>query len=239
MIKGHITICKVFNDGTKETVLDKHNLVTAGLGLSLANILTGDGSIHIEDYTPRYFQVGTSSIGFPTAEVSSYFYQLSAPLEWSGYGPDSDIQLEKRYRSFLASSTDGVTYEEHLQASSVDYSSVFYSGTDQFFGTVKPDSVTKYFLDSFASEIVLDENSGNGNDISEVGLFLRNPIGAKEDSPLLVAYKTFDAIPKTEEFSLVFHWSVGFIGQSNTIDRYNTQGGDRNSQGNGTTFRRL
>ena len=45
MLKGHVTICKVYSDGTKEVVLDKGNMITGGLGYSLADLNTGAGSI--------------------------------------------------------------------------------------------------------------------------------------------------------------------------------------------------
>jgi hypothetical protein len=224
MISGHISICKVYKDGTKEIVLDKHNLVTAGLGLTIANLFTGVGSKYIEEYAPRYFQVGTGTIGYESVAASSYFYKLSGALGWEAYGPDSDIEIEKKYRGFLVSSNDGgVTYNEHLLASATSYSSIIYSGIDDYFGVVLPTNVTKYYMDSFSSEIVIDEKSANGSDITEVGLYSKNPRGLRDDSPFLLAYKKFDAISKTEDFSIVMHWTIGFVGGS-TVDNFYSPG---------------
>jgi hypothetical protein len=224
MISGHITVCKVYKDGTEEMVLDKANLVTAGLGSSFLDIQQNAGSDFIGDYTPRYFQVGTGVIGWSgtVREASSTFYQLSAPFSWQDYGLDTDIELFKRYRGFNASTVDGgVSYTELLNTSAA-LSAVTFSGEDQYFGQVTEGRVSKFFVDSFESEIVLDENSGNGKSISEVGLFAKNPKGFGADSPLLMAYKNFDAIDKTADYSLVIHWSIGFLGISTQVDEHYT-----------------
>ena len=228
MISGHITVCKIYSDGSKETILDKANLVTAGMGSSFLDIQQNAGSLYIEDYAPRYFQVGTDSIGFthtPPRQASATFYQLSAPFDWEDYGLDTEVELVKRYRGFNASASpdvdSGNTYHELLNTSA-PLSAVTFSGEDQYFGRVTEGRITKYFVDSFESEIILDENSGNGKSITELGLFAKNPKGFGQDSPLLMAYKSFDPIVKTAEYSLVIHWAVGFLGISNQIDSHYT-----------------
>jgi len=224
MISGHITICKIYNDGAKETVLDKANLITAGLGSSLSDLFQGKGSRYVEDYTPGYFQVGTGTIGYTGVEASAFFYQLSSPFSWEAYGEDTEVEVEKRYRCFNASTADGgISYSELLLTSAV-YSSVISSGVDGYFGVLSPNRKTKFFMDSFESEIVLDEKTGNGESISELGLFINNPRGLAEDSPLLVAYKEFTAIPKTSSFTIVIYWTIGFLGVSNTGDNVFTGG---------------
>lgn len=84
--------------------------------------------------------------------------------------------------------------------------------------------LTKFFMDSFEVEIILDEKSGNGKTISEIGLFVKNPKGFKEDTPLLMAYRSFAGVPKTEEFSLVVHWVIGFLGLTTNVDDHYTGG---------------
>jgi hypothetical protein len=228
MIKGHLTICKVYSDGTQEVVVDESNIITAGLGSAFLDIQRGGGSHYALDYVPYYFQVGTSDIGYtvsPPHQASSTFFQLSAPLHWSGYGEDTDLEIVKRYRGFYASSVsmkpEDISWVELLNTSAT-LSSTIFSGTDQYFGVIKAGRTTKYFMEAFESEIVLDENAANGNDISEIGLFAKNPKGFKEDSPLLMAYKKFTAIPKTSDFSIVMHWNIGFLGLTSTVDRYFT-----------------
>ena len=222
MVTGHITICKIYKDGTKETVVDRANLVTAGLGSSFIDIQTDSGSTFIEDYAPRYFQLGTSTIDYDKTAIttSACFYRLSAPFDWSDYGDDTDLTITQEYRGFNASTTDTsppYSYTEMLLTSGSLSSSVF-SGTDQYFAAITPNSVTKWFMDSFESQFILDENSANGKAITEIGLFAKNPKGFREDSPLLMAYRKFAAINKTAEFSLAVNWSIGFLGLTNKVD---------------------
>jgi hypothetical protein len=224
MIKGHLEITKIYKDGTKELVLDDHNLITKGLGQTYLDLQTNRGSTFVEDYAPRYFQVGTASAVFLAADTSAYIYGLSAPFDWDDYGPDTEITVEKAYRGFNASSDDGTTYAEWDQGDTSSVSATTLSGTDEYFGVTTPTQVSKSFLDSFAVEIILDENSGNGKSIKEVGLFSRNPRGLPYDSPWLIAYKQFEAVAKTSEFSLVIHWQIGFVGVSNTVDVWSSHG---------------
>ena len=236
MISGHLTICKIYKDGTKETVLDRHNMITAGLGSSFIDLLQDNGSPFAEDYRPRYFQVGTSSISginfTSNVAASSCFYQLSTPLHWSAYGEDTSLLVYKRDRGFNASTADGTTFGELLFTSglisSIEFSSV--DNSSSWFASIPATDATKYFLDACETELVLDENSANGHTISEIGMFAKNPKGLVKDTPLLIAYKSFTGIPKTSEYSLVFHWSIGFLGGT-TIDR-NYYGG---SSGKGDT----
>tara|TARA_R110002153_G_scaffold22171_2_gene72963 strand:+ start:272 stop:949 length:678 start_codon:yes stop_codon:yes gene_type:complete len=223
MLRGHITICKVYSDGTEDTIVDRANLVTAGLGSSFIDIQRGQGSENVDGFSPYYFQVGTSSMDYDTTvATSSYFYQLSTPFSWDDYGDDTDFIVESKYRGFNASTDDGgSTYTELLFTSAV-LSSIVFSGTDEYFSKVKEGRLSKFFMDSFESEIVLDEKTGNGKEISEIGLFAKNPKGFKEDSPLLMAYRSFTPVTKTSEFSLVVHWSVGFLGISTNVDNHYT-----------------
>ena len=221
MISGHITICKIYKDGTKEVVFDKHNIVTGGLGSSFIDIIQHDGSVWAEDYRPKYFQIGTSSIDYDdTLATSSYFYHLSTPLSWAAYGEDTSLTIEQRDRGFNASTEDGTTFQEILftsaHISAVEFSSVENSGT--WFGLIPDSDITKWYLDACETEIVLDEKSANGQTISEIGMFARNPKGLPNDTPLLIVYKSFTGIPKSSEYSLVFHWNIGFLGGT-TVDR--------------------
>ena len=232
MIKGHVTICKIYSDGTKEIVLDKANLITAGLGSSYIDILQGGGSRYPDDYTPAYFQLGTSTIDYSAdSATSSYFYQLSTPLSWSAYGEDTDLTIVKRYRGFNASSTTplvaNATWGELFLTSAL-LSACTFSGSDEYFSYIQKGQVTKFFMDSFEADIVLDEKTANGQAITEVGLFSKNPKGLHEDSPVLMAYRSFAAINKIEAFSLVIHWTIGFLGLSTHIDNHYTGGGGKN-----------
>jgi len=228
MLKGYVTICKVYSDGTEEIVLDKENIITAGLGYSLVDLNQGAGSTFPADYTPHYFQLGTSTIDYDTTvATSSFFYQVSTPFDWSAYGADTDLEIVKLYRGFIASCTDTTVIPpvcSSLFLTSSLLSSTLYSGVDEYFSRVQPGTVTKVFLDSVEAEIILDENSANGQAITEIGLFAKNPKGFNKDSPFLMAYRSFTALNKTAEFSLVIHWNIGFLGISNIIDDKYTGG---------------
>ena len=130
----------------------------------------------------------------------------------------------RRYRGFNASTTDsGVTYTEMLLTSAT-ISATTFSGTDGYFGEVTSGKITRFFVDSFEAEIILDENSANGQVLSEIGLFSKNPKGFEKDSPLLMAYKDFTPLTKTSEFTLAVHWSIGFVGLTNSVDTQYTGG---------------
>ena len=75
MIKGHVTVCKVYKDGTKEVVLDRANMITAGLGSSFLDIQQEAGSASAVDYAPAYFQLGTGVPTFHAIETSSFIYR--------------------------------------------------------------------------------------------------------------------------------------------------------------------
>jgi hypothetical protein len=219
MIKGHITICKVYKDGTKDIVLENQNLITGGFGYSFSDLLSQGGSNERLDYAPGYFAVGTSSVDFDASlATSADFYNLSAPLSWEEYGLDSTLYIEKLNRGFPASTVDsGVSYSE-LYFTTAPLSSVVFSSSPAYLAKTSPNFLTNWIFDSMESEISLDETTANGKTISEIGLFSTNPKGLNSPTPVMIAYKTFTGIPKTSEFSLVFHWSIGYIGMSPTIN---------------------
>ena len=223
MIKGHLTICKIYKDGTKETVLDHANMITAGLGSAFLDIQKREGSTVPSDYAPAYFQVGNgTSINFNAVDTSSFIYQLSSPLSFLQYGEDTEVELVERYRGFFASSTDGINFKE-LEQTKAPLSSVVFSGSDEQFVEITPGSVTKNFLDSFESQIVLDENTANGISITEFGLFAKNPKGLLRDSPLMMAYRSFNPIAKTPAFTLMINWTIGFLGlDANPDDHFHS-----------------
>ena len=66
--------------------------------------------------------------------------------------------------------------------------------------------------------LVVDEEMANnlkgaGSEdvyLNEVGLFIKNPLGAVPLNPILVAYRAFSNIYKTNDFSLIFRWTINF-----------------------------
>ena len=228
MISGHITICKVYSDGTKETVLDRANMIVAGLGSSFLDIQKGVGSTVAADYAPAYFQIGTGAPSFNAVDTSGFWYQVCAPISWQQYGEDTDLTITERYRGFYASSVIDGVYQE-LEQTKAPLSSVVFSGSDGYFANISRGSVTKNFLDSFEAQIVLDENTANGLALTEVGLFAKNPKGFYLDTPVMMAYRSFAALNKTSEFSLVINWSIGFLGLDSNVDNHYSTGDIPNS----------
>ena len=235
MIKGHVSVCKVYKDGTREVVVDKNNIITAGLGLAFLDMQQSIGSTDIRDYSPAYFQLGTDQIDYEGTEASSSFYQVCAPFTWVDYGEDSGLKICNKYRGFYTSSTDGgITYSELLNTSA-GLSDVLLSGVDEDFACIPFENITKYRFDSFETSIYLDSDTANGKSISEIGLFAKNPKGYKQDSPILMAYNKFTAIPKQEDFDLEISWVIGFLGVASEIDNSYSDGGSPDSITNVTS----
>ena len=59
-------------------------------------------------------------------------------------------------------------------------------------------------------QIMLDENTANGLTLNEIGLFSKNPEVGSPELPYLCAYRYFDDIEKTQNFSLLFKWTIEF-----------------------------
>ena len=217
-MQGHVTVCKVYKDGTQETVVDESNMITAGLYSAFLDVLHQAGSKYAEDYRPRYYQFGTGTQSIPGDSTSSIFFGLASPLSWQLYGDDTDLKVEKRYRVFPVYNGSELQFEDPT------FSAISYSGVDEYFAEIGGEYSTRIYYDSFEAILTLDNNTGNGRTISEAGLFAKNPRGYAQDSPTLMAYKSFTGIPKTSDFSIIIRWNIGYVGVSDTIDtRYNGQ----------------
>ena len=187
-VSGHLQIYKVYKDGTEEKVYDDHNVVTSGMGVGLAMLFAGQGDTNIEDFQIRYFQVGS---GAPT----TYDYKQDKLGQYmittSKYGSNVMLSQHKRMESNGTGSTDN---------------EVFITIPDNVIKKSSPTSVT-YIL-------YLPEDAEFEKDLNEIGLFMSNPLsvlisGQDRRSPL-VAYRTFNSMRKTNEFSLVFKWKLNF-----------------------------
>lgn len=183
---GHLEIWKVYRDGTKELHWTDHNVITSGMGIGLAQLYSASGSNSILDYQILNFQVGTSG---DTGNYGVSSYKLENPL--SGvrpYGIQTGLQIE----TFQPIQNGVVAAEE-------SFVRIPYSNIHKISKTA-----VRYTL-------VLEERSGNATDeLNEIGLFMRNPSGLSPASPILVAYRPFEGIKKTEYFTLVFLWTLQF-----------------------------
>lgn len=191
-ITGHLTIVKAFSDGSEEIVYDDPNMIVSGMGVGLSYLFTASGSDDITDYQIESFQVGVAG---DTVVVSEEINQLADPLNsFSEYGEGSNLFLEERDQI-----VNGVNV------------------TDQIFAKINPSRITRVTDSSVRYTLVLDEEAANGlirssqsASINEVGLFMKNPTASPDPKSILVAYRTFSDIVKTNDFSLVFRWTINF-----------------------------
>ena len=192
-IKGHLTISKVYRNGTEEVVFDDHNIIVSGMGVALAHMFALSGSDSILDYQIDRFQVGVS--GAASLELSST-NQLSGPLSsFSEYGVEGDIIAASAYQ-ILNNSIVSIA---------------------KYYGIIPQHNITRLDANTVRYTLVIDENSCNNltrggieAPINEIGLFIKNIKNNTPDASILVAYRHFDNITKTSDFSLVFRWSINF-----------------------------
>tara|TARA_R110002020_G_scaffold106771_4_gene248321 strand:- start:19350 stop:19958 length:609 start_codon:yes stop_codon:yes gene_type:complete len=193
-ITGHLTIIKQFPNGEEEVVFDDHNIIVSGMGVGLSYMFNGSGSTSVLDYQIDRFQIGVS--GPPAGGVTSAIQGLSGALNSvSEYGTGSNLFIED------ASQIKG----DNIVA-------------NQFFALIPANKITRIDDASVRYTLVVDEEACNGltrdsNDmnINEIGLLMKNPTGnTGTNRSILVAYRTFSNIRKTNDFSLIFRWTLNF-----------------------------
>jgi hypothetical protein len=80
--KGHLEIIKTSLDGTSEVLLDDHNVITIGMGVTLASLFSNSvPATSIDKYLISYLQIGTGSKSMVSGTDS-----LQTPLDNTGYG---------------------------------------------------------------------------------------------------------------------------------------------------------
>jgi hypothetical protein len=194
-ISGHLQIEKIYRDPDtsaithSEVILDDHNVITSGMAFSLAALFSTQGSPHLEDYRIGYFQVGDSVRYAAASSTYALNSELSSTALW---GSNTSLVI-KRVNAY-----DPATIES--------------TGSNlQYFAEIPTTNLTMIADHSARATIVLDEETGNvDNALCEIGLFTKNPIGGSDDRAVMVAYRQFDAVKKTNNFSLVFRWTLNF-----------------------------
>ena len=198
-VKGYLQIAKVYKDKPEEIIFDDHNIIVSGMSVGLAHFFSGSGSKSITDYQNDRFQVGVS--GPPTGGSVSSIYQLSGPLSSiAEYGAATNFAVVSGYQI-----ENGVVSPTK----------------DNVFGYIPFKNVTRINETSVRYTIILDEDSANYSSytsnrsatdlpLTEIGLFMKNPRGLAVDARILVAYRAFNQILKTSDFSLVFRWTINF-----------------------------
>jgi len=185
--RGELEIWKVYDDcRPDECVLNDHNIITSGLGISLAYLYAGSGASSVLEYQVNMFQIGSGT----TSPAAMSLQQLNDPLDADQY---------KSAGSFLA------TEERQLLVNEAA------TGDTQTFVRIPYTQIQKVGSKTIRYTLILDKNSANdlGENLKEVGLFMKNPRGVSPEASVLIAYRQFD-LPKASDFALVFKWSIIF-----------------------------
>lgn len=191
-INGHVTIHKVHEDGQEELIYDDHNVIVEGMGIGLACLFGLSGATSILDYQIDRFQIGVS--GGEEREVSST-KTLSGPLS-----------------SFLEYvGEDG----ELFPVSGNMMQGTTFNGNTHWYAAIPAHNITRIGANSVRFTINIDKDSCNNlrttsTYLNEIGLFMRNPLGLNPTAPMMVAYKYFSPVRKTQDFALILRWTINF-----------------------------
>jgi len=193
-IKGHLTVHKVV-DGQEELVYDEDNVIVSGFGWALAHLYGKVGSNTVTDYQIDRIKLGVS--GGSELQVSSttdLSGALSSQTEYVGTG-DSNLEVVSGYRwANDVATTTGEWYAK------IPFSKV----------TKIDDRTVRYTI--FIDEDSCNDLSRDGADanLNEIGLFIKNPKANATETSVLAAYRYFSNIRKTDDFALVFRWTISF-----------------------------
>lgn len=191
-ITGHLQVFKVYPNRPEEMVFDDGNMIVSGMSAGLSHFFAGSGSLDIRDYQIERFQAGSGGphAGHTGDGTTSAIYALSAPIKAvSEYGGAAS--------QLFFSTNDQITGQTIAAAVGP-------------FAMIPFHKITRIDNTSVRYTLILNEDAANGATISEVGLFMKNPVNMATDASLLVAYRDFTGIPKTSDFSLVFRWTINF-----------------------------
>jgi hypothetical protein len=179
---GHLEIYKKYTDtGLEELVFEDHNLIVSGMGFTLAKYLCGSG-VDLSSFQITLFQVGVSGDDAATSATNDLGSPLSIGAGGWGLNTALDITTHNLYKAGSLVSRD--------------------------FGVINPALIQKIRNDTVRWVLVLDENTANGLNLNEIGLFSHNPLELSPPASVLCAYRKFDNIAKTQNFTLIFKWSI-------------------------------
>ena len=179
--KGHLEIIKKYSDAHEETVLDDHNVITVGMGITLASLFSNTEALATADnYSIAYFQIGETS-----GSMVSGTSKLANPLEAAQYG-NSDLTL-----SSISIGGTGATYAQDS-------------------AHINPSYISKTSSSKVTYSLVIEEAAANSISIKEIGLFSKNPLLESSPLAYLCAYRSFAGITKTDAFALIFKWTLEF-----------------------------
>jgi hypothetical protein len=182
LIKGHLEVLKVHEDGTEEVHFSEQNVITSGMGHTLLKAFNAQGDESIEDFQIRYFQLGFG--GLASRQVSG-----TGDL---GYAFDRS-----------AYSVVNFDLVEHDLSSGTPVSG-------SVFGVIPIPFITKISDTKVMYQVVLGSEACVGRTINEIGLFSKNPDQAAVNGSYLCAYRYFTALNKTNSISVIFRWTIEF-----------------------------
>lgn len=198
-ITGHLQIVKVYTDGKEEVAFDDHNVITSGMGAGLGLLYAGSGAADITNFQVRYFQLGVegdtviSTYGPDQVTLVSALGQVNGASDYQ-----SDARSTIPVFAHELSDSDGTTAADSQAA------------TTWQFGFISDNAIKRVDLNSVTYILYVDQYSCNDLTLNEVGLFMKNPQGLGTNRSTLVAYRPFTDISKTDDFSLVFKWTLNF-----------------------------
>ena len=185
--RGHLEIFKDFGEGP-QLVYSTKNIVVSGMGTGISRLFVGDGSTETLDYAIKYYQLGVSG-SLEKAVTSSV--EVEGSLTDKEYGVN--VSVIKKYNQ-IANNNILI---------------------DRYFGLIFNNNIKILNESTVEYQIVVDRYTANKIirdkkqlPLNEIGLFLKNPYNYDKDTPILVAYRNFDPILKSDNFSLIFKWSI-------------------------------
>jgi hypothetical protein len=196
-VSGHLEIWKVYEDGNEELAFNDHNVITSGMGVGIGMLYAGSGAANITEFQIRYFQLGVSGQSVVDTYGVSQYSLVSALGQVNG---TSDYRAVGSYLPL--SQHELMDWNGTAKAST--------GGSTYLFGVFADNSIKRVDLNSVTYIIYLDRNTCNNQTLNEVGLFMQNPLGNATKRSNMVAYRPFTNIIKTQDFSLVFKWTLNF-----------------------------
>ena len=171
------------------------------MGVGLGLLYAGSGATDITNFQLRYFQLGVSgdtvldTYGVDQISLVSALGQVAGGTDYQTAG-ESNLPLashELMNWNGNAKPTAGGLF-----------------GTTWQFGLISDNSIKRVDLNSVTYILYVDRNTANGLTVNEVGLFMQNPLGTAIKRSQLCAYRPFTNIAKTDDFALVFKWTLNF-----------------------------
>lgn len=188
-VKGFLTIIKKYEDGREELLLKDRNMIVSGMGVAISEMFTAPEDCSIENFQIDRFQVGVSG---NAATVTSSVFELLGPLtSVDQYGTGSNLDVEIR---------EQITSNEfkRLPAAKIPKSKINKLGNNTVRYTIVID-------EEACNDLAVNSREAS---LSEIGMLVKNPTLSKEDKPILVCYKKFNPVRKTQDFSLIFRWTI-------------------------------